>query len=96
MSVQILWGRFAMIMAATTGLGYLTMIAVTPSPEAYYQALSPELKQRVDDRRRQVAEEEASVKIQQGFKKNTRIIWEADREPQMAKGRTAASSKYVE
>ena len=31
----------------------------------------------------------------QGFKKNARIIWEADRDPEMAKGRTSASSKYI-
>ncbi|CDZ97358.1 Cbp4 [Phaffia rhodozyma] len=83
MSVSIQWGKFSLFMAGMIATGYGIMKLTTPTEEQLYSRLSPDLQRRVDEKRAQKAEEEASRHIKTDIKSSSRIIWAADREPEL-------------
>ncbi|EGG09357.1 uncharacterized protein MELLADRAFT_104002 [Melampsora larici-populina 98AG31] len=64
MSGRLPVGRAVAALAVFSALGYGVMRAVTPSDEEFYNALAPDLKRKVDERRAQNVDRERLSKLQ--------------------------------
>ncbi|EIN03602.1 hypothetical protein PUNSTDRAFT_139325 [Punctularia strigosozonata HHB-11173 SS5] len=61
MSAGAAWGKLALATVGIMGLGYGLMVSTVPTPEQTYQAMSPDLRRKVDAARAaRLAQEDAT------------------------------------
>jgi len=64
MAARMPWLKVTATIGGFIGVGYLTMKAVTPTPEQLYERMSPDIRRKVDASRAQRLAAEAAVQQQ--------------------------------
>ncbi|KAH7103827.1 hypothetical protein BKA62DRAFT_694788 [Auriculariales sp. MPI-PUGE-AT-0066] len=62
MSSGVPWGKFAAVMGACVGVGYVLMRTTVPTDDELYRRMAPDIRRKVDAARAQRLRDEAAAR----------------------------------